>query len=54
VGEVLIYGDGQYHVAELIDVPSGAEAAFMDVHSSDLVPWPSHWLELVPPPKVDR
>ncbi len=46
--DALIYADGAYHVAALV---SGAgDPAFIDVHSSDLLPWPSHWMALPPPP----
>ena len=45
---VLICVDGEYYLAVLVD--ADGEAAFMDVHSSDLLPWPSHWMSLPPPP----
>lgn len=44
----LIFADGAYYVAVLVGSPG--DAAFMDIHSSDLLPWPSHWMSLPPPP----
>lgn len=45
----LIFADGVYYLAVLVD--AAGEAAFMDVHSSDLLPWPSHWMGLPSPPQ---
>ncbi len=45
----LIFADGTYYLAVLVDSPEAP--AFMDVHSSDLLPWPSHWMSLPPPPQ---
>lgn len=48
--EVLVLVDDGYHVAVLVEEDSESGAAFMDVHSSDLLPWPTHWMRLPPPP----
>ena len=45
--EVLIYTGGEYRIAVL--GRDGDEPAFVDVHSSDLLPWPSHWMALERP-----
>ena len=47
-GEVLVYVDGTFHIAVLVSA-AGGDPAFMDVHSSDLLAWPSHWTSLVAP-----
>ena len=47
---VLVYAGGDYYLAVLVEEPVGSEPAFLDVHSADLVPWPSHWAELPEPP----
>jgi hypothetical protein len=47
--EVLIYCRGEYRLAVLL-AAGDADPVFMDVHSSDLLPWPSHWMELPSPP----
>lgn len=50
-GDVLIFAEGQYHVATLIGKRGAKDVdVFMDVHSSSLLPWPSHWSDLPPPP----
>lgn len=48
--EALILAEGVYYLAILVADPDGGEPAFLDIHSSDLLPWPSHWMELPPPP----
>jgi hypothetical protein len=50
--EVLVWSEGKYFVAILVPSQSGADNAgdFMDVNSSNLLPWPSHWAELPEPP----
>jgi len=45
-GPVLIYADGECHVAELVGSGPGASLAFMDVHTCDILAWPSHWMEV--------
>ena len=52
--EALVLVDGAYHVAVLVGDDAEDGAAFMDVHSSDLLPWPSHWMSLPPGPAVQR
>ena len=49
-GEVLIYSDGRYYVAVLVEGADGSEPSFMDANSSDLVPWPQYWMPLPAPP----
>ena len=44
----LICADGIYYLAVLVG--TAADPAFMELHSSDLLPWPSHWMNLPPPP----
>ena len=44
----LICVDGIYYLPILVGGPE--DAAFMDLHSSDLLPWPSHWTSLPPLP----
>ena len=45
---VLIFSEGGYYVAVIVDPTT--DPAFMDVHSGDLLPWPSHWTKLPLPP----
>jgi hypothetical protein len=47
-GEVLIYCAGEYRLGVLVD--GDADPGFMDIHSSDMLPWPSHWMPLPRPP----
>jgi hypothetical protein len=47
--DVLIYCEGEYHVAALVGA-SDPDPVFMDAHSADQLPWPSHWMTLPPPP----
>ena len=47
-GPALILVDGACYVAVLVG--TAQEPAFMELHTSDLLPWPSHWTELPPPP----
>ncbi len=44
----LICADGVFYLAVLVG--TATDLAFMDLHSSDLLPWPSHWMSLPPPP----
>ena len=44
----LICADGVYYLAVLVGF--AADSVFMDLHSSDLLPWPSHWMPLPGPP----
>ena len=44
----LICADGVYYLAVLVG--SAADSAFMELHSCDLLPWPSHWMPLPGPP----
>jgi hypothetical protein len=44
----LIFADGAYYLAVLVGGTS--DPVFMELHSSDLLPWPSHWMSLPPPP----
>jgi hypothetical protein len=50
-GAALIFAEGEYHVAVVVDGES--DPAFMGVHSWDLLPWPSHWMELPPAPSAE-
>jgi hypothetical protein len=47
--EALIHCDGEYRLAVLVGTGE-ADPVFMDVHSSDILPWPSHWMALPAPP----
>lgn len=47
----LVFAEGAYYLAVVVDPAS--DPAFMDLHSWDLVPWPSHWMELPPPPPAE-
>ncbi len=49
-GDVLIFADGQYYLAVLIADPPAP--GFVDIHSCDLLPWPSHWMALPDPPTL--
>ena len=44
----LICAEGEYHLAVMVG--SEEDPAFMDLHSCDLLPWPSHWMPLPGPP----
>jgi len=48
--EALICADGVVYLAVLVG--TAADRAFMDLHSSDLLPWPSHWMTLPAPPSA--
>ena len=52
-GPAIIYGGGEYHVAELIGDVADGDAAFMDLHSCEPLPWPTHWMQLAEPPPAD-
>ena len=43
-GVALIFADGACYVAVLVG--DGDNPTFMDPHTSDLLPWPTHWMEL--------
>lgn len=45
-GAALVYAEGGYYLAVLVAEPNGSEPAFMDLHSADTLPWPSHWMPL--------
>lgn len=47
----LIFAEGAYYLAVVVD--AATDPVFMDLHSWDLVPWPSHWMELPPPPTAE-
>lgn len=49
-GPVLVWADGEVYVAVLVGGHADPERAFMDIHSSDLLPWPTHWRKLPEPP----
>ncbi len=40
----LICADGVLYLAVLVG--TAADRSFMDLHSSDLLPWPSHWMSV--------
>lgn len=44
----LIFAEGVYYLAVLVE--GDGDPVFMDLHSWDLLPWPSHWTDLPPPP----
>jgi hypothetical protein len=49
--EVLIYAEGEYYVAAVVEATThDPEPSFVSAHSSDLLPWPSHWMALPPAP----
>lgn len=50
-GAALVYAEGALYVAVLVD--DGTDQAFMELHTCDLLPWPSHWMDLPPPPGPD-
>ncbi|MFA9201472.1 MAG: hypothetical protein ACEQR8_09875 [Cypionkella sp.] len=47
----LIFAEGEYYLAVLVSGAEGSAPAFMEVHSADLTPWPSHWMPLPAPPR---
>ena len=47
-GDALIFAGGAYYLAVL--VVGAGPPGFMDLHTADLLPWPSHWMDLPPPP----
>ena len=54
-GEVLIYAEDCYYVAVLVEATADhRERTFVSADSSDLLPWPSHWMNLPPPPSKVR
>ena len=53
-GPALIYADGECHVAEIVGDSAGSSLAFIDLHSSDLLPWPSHWMPCPQAPALAR
>ena len=50
-GTVLVHVAGECHLAELIGKGTKSPA-FIDIHSSDLLPWPSHWMPQPKPPQL--
>lgn len=43
-GPALICAGGDYYLAVLVG--DEADPSFMELHSCDLLPWPSHWMSL--------
>jgi len=47
-GDVLIWDGGRCFIGVL--VRDAKSAVFMDPRTSDILPWPTHWMPLPPPP----
>ena len=48
-GPGLVHAGGECYLAELVDRNS-ASAGFIELHTSDLLPWPTHWMPRPAPP----
>ena len=48
-GPVLVHANGECYLAELVG-KNRATAGFIELHTSDLLPWPSHWMPQPAPP----
>jgi hypothetical protein len=49
--DVLIFAGGEYFIGVLVKGEPGSAPAFMDVRSSDILPWPTRWMELPAAPE---
>lgn len=47
----LVCAGGEYYLAVLVG--DAADPSFMELHTCDLLPWPSHWTDLPLPPATD-